>query len=239
MKLLICIPSKTDPLYLQRQAVCEATWLKDSPVPYRFFRDAELGLDETDPLIRQLRMKRICQYALANGYDFIFRTDSDAYVWVNRLLLCGYESQDYMGYCLNYPEHLGGNRTAHGGTGFFLSRRAMQIVVDGEHFPAGNGTYWADIWTGELLKKHGIRCYRDTRFLDGYGNEDISPDMLPANHQYIAIHPVSEDSQRAFFTLGPVSDEATPPALPIFEPERTYNYGTRDRNCPCEYCRGL
>ena len=193
MKLLIAIPTKTAPEYLERAAACEATWLKDCPVDYKFFRDTDWGLDENDPLVRQKRMKVMCRYALDSGYDFVFRVDSDAYVWVNRLLRCGFEQHDYFGWtrdrCVN----------AFASVGFFLSRRAMQVVVDGRHFPNNReGDYWGDVWTGELLKEAGILLHKDERFLDGLGRQDIPPDTVPADHDFISLHPASLESQRGF-----------------------------------------
>lgn len=208
MKLLIAIPTKSAPEYLDRAAACEATWLKDCPVDYAFFRDTSLnrydyqriahtwycGLDEKDPLVRQQRMKAMCRHALAQGYDFLFRVDSDAYVWVDRLLACGFEAHDYFGWtkdnCVN----------AFASVGFFLSRRAMQVVVDGRHFPSNReGDYWGDVWTGELLKEAGILLHKDERFLDGLGRQDITPDTVPPDHNYISLHPASIESQRGFY----------------------------------------
>jgi hypothetical protein len=206
VKLLIAIPIKSAPEYLERAAVCEATWLKDCPCDYAFFRDSSnsprpasrntwyLSLDETDPLIRQQRMKSMCQFALDRGYDFLFRVDADAFVWVNRLLSCGFEAHDYMGWCLEYSGWKERNRTAHGGSGFFLSRKAMQVVIEGKHFPH-DGIYWGDIWTGQLLYDNGIKCHADRRFY-----EDINL-TVPNLESAISIHPLSVEGMRKTYGL--------------------------------------
>ena len=191
MKLLITIPTKSAPEYLARAAVCESTWLRGSPVPYKFFRDSELGLDESDPLVRQKRMKGMCRYALDHGYDYLFRVDSDAYVRVPALLRSDFQNHDYMGWCLHYTGPMARNRTAHGGAGFFLSRRAMELVVDAPHFPHSDGYHWGDIYTGQLLFDHGIGCFADRRFVD-----DIFT-VTPLPENWITLHPLTLDEMRA------------------------------------------
>jgi hypothetical protein len=237
LRLLIAIPIKTAPPYRERAKACEATWLKDCPVDYKFFSDADLGLDENDVKIRPMRTKLMCKYAYDNGYDFIFRTDSDAYVWVNRLLACGFENHDYMGFCLEYPKHLEldhGLRTAHGGIGLFLSGKAMKIIADAEPHIQNDGIFWGDIWAGEVLWKHQIYCHRDTRFLDGFGRGNLFANDLPADHPYISIHPVPAENMYAF---QPMPTECTPPAKQLFEPEADFRYGVRRPDiCKCDYC---
>ena len=187
MRLLIAIPTKSDPEYLDRAACCEATWLANCPCDYKFFRDSEFGLDESDPLVRQKRMKAMCLYALRLGYDFLFRVDSDAYVRVVQLLTSGFEAHDYMGW------HKVHDVSAFGSVGFFLSRRAMQLVVDAEHFPHPTGSlgliYWGDMWTGFVLRAEGINCHVHAGFVDGLGT-DFTAENLPAG-EWISIHPVS------------------------------------------------
>jgi hypothetical protein len=206
MSLLIALPIKTTPNYAERFKACEETWLKDSPVDYRGFSDAELGLTEinqhdnaNDP-IRTHRTQRMVKYAYENGYDHIFRVDTDAYVWINRLLASGFEKHDYMGWCVDTGQgsftgdpHSFCNTTAHGGIGFTLSRRAMKVIIDAPICRYGDGKYWGDLWAGDQLWKKGIHCKRDTRFLDGSGHAthhgNIAVHELPDDHPYISVHP--------------------------------------------------
>lgn len=197
MRLLIAIPTKTALEYLERAQVCKETWLKNCPVDYKFFRDSDLGLEESHELIRQQRMKRMCWYALQNGYDFIFRVDSDAYVWIDRLLASGFEHHHYTGWCLEYPAPQERFRTAHGGVGFFLSRTAMEFVVEAEHFAHGEA-YWGDIWTGLVLFKNGIRCNRDERFLE-HGSEVTRAEEVPDDPNLISVHPVTLPAMRELY----------------------------------------
>lgn len=214
-KLLIALPTKTAPHYADRMEACRKTWLSELPdlarfphihnnlsTSYKGFSDADLGLvevnqhDNANDPIRTHRTKRMVQWAYDLGFDYIFRVDTDAYVWVNRLLKSGFENHDYMGWCLDVPERPGHPwcmNTAHGGIGFFLSRRAMKVVIDAPVEKYSDGKYWGDLWAGQALWRKGIKCHRDTRFLDGSGHPkhhgNIFVDELPANHQYIAIHP--------------------------------------------------
>ena len=188
-RLLIAIPTKSTDEYLTREQHCRATWLRDCPCDFKFFRDSDLGIDPSSEQCRQLRTQRMVQHALKHGYDFIFRVDSDAYVWVDRLLTSGFEQYDYVGYCLDYPPSKAYRRTAHGGSGFILSRRAMQIIANANPCKTQQGNSWyGDIWAGEQLYAHSIRCHRDTRFMPDrklWEGTDLS--------QAISIHPVGED----------------------------------------------
>lgn len=210
MRLLVALPIKTDQQYTDRFAACEATWLSRAAslgIDYKGFTDAELGLvqidqhnNAVDP-IRTQRTKGMAKYAYDNGYDFVFRVDTDTYVWLNRLLASGFEKYDYMGCCQNtgqgpFNGNLGewSTQTAHGGDGFFLSRKAMKVIIDAPVSRYADGKFWGDLWAGDQLWKRGIHCKQDTRFLDGSGHAthhgNIGADELPADHPYISVHPV-------------------------------------------------
>lgn len=189
MKVLIAIPAKTGGEYLDRQRACEETWLKNSPCDYRFFLDSATGYASSHEMIRQKRMRWACAYAMANGYDFLFRVDSDAYVKVDKLLSTDFAQYDYSGW------HPGGNKFhAHASVGFFLSRKAMKLVLEARHQIQGD-TYWADIWVGVLLHDLGIHCHVLPGFLDGGGKSDWRLDELPED--WISVHPVSNETMRA------------------------------------------
>ncbi|MFZ1973852.1 MAG: hypothetical protein WAU89_13460 [Candidatus Acidiferrales bacterium] len=185
MRLLIAIPTKTGEEYQRRLDSCQLTWLRNCPCDWLGFTDEFVGIDSAHPLVRQQRMKLICRYALAAGYDFLFRVDSDAYVRVDRLLKCGFEAHDYMGW------HKTHDVNAFGSVGFFLSRRAMQVVVDAKHFPQAQGIYWGDMWTGYVLRDAGIDCHVHAGFVDGLGT-DFTVENLPPG-EWISIHPVSNE----------------------------------------------
>src|ERR1043166_753992 len=104
MRLLIALQVKSEKSgahYPIRWEMGKNTWLRDSPVDFHGFTDDELGLkeidqhkNEIDP-IRTHRTQLMVRWALEHGYDYIFRVDTDSYVWVNRLLACGFEKYPY------------------------------------------------------------------------------------------------------------------------------------------------
>ena len=222
------IPTKTAPLYAERAKICEQTWLKDCPCDYKFFSDADLGLTEIDQHkndidpIRTMRTKLMVKYAYDNGYDFVFRVDSDAYVWVNRLLACGFEQWDYSGWCLQAQQGEWCVNTAHGGVGFFLNRKAMEIVMNAPVERYADRKYWGDLWAGHQLYKRGIHCHRDTRFVDGSSHKghqgNIHPEELPLDHQYVSVHPIHPPEMLAFHErFKDLSAETVPPAKQLGE----------------------
>lgn len=182
---------------MERIEWCKETWLKDSPVDWKGFTDSELGLTEIDQHdnlndpIRTWRTKLMSKWAFKNGYEYMFRVDSDAYVWIHRLLACGFEKYEYSGWCLP-----GG--TAHGGVGFFLNRLSLERVMEAPVERFRDHKYWGDLWAGTQLQKFGVKCHRDTRFLDGSSGDitihhgNILADELPLDHPYISIHPVGD-----------------------------------------------
>lgn len=255
-KLVIVLPvksGKSGAHYPIRWDMCQSTWLKDSPVDFHGFTDDELGLVEIDQHknavdpIRTLRTQGMVRWALEQGYDYLFRCDTDAYVWVNRLMACGYEQHDYMGWCIGYPRHLEldwAMNTAHGGVGFFLSKRAMEIVANAPVEKYGDGKYWGDLWAGHQLWKHKIYCHQDTRFLEGSSGDrkqhdgNISADQLPMDHPYIAIHPVPAVNMPAIYEkFRNIGAETVAPELPMWGMKRNYAIGVKRPNiCPCSYC---
>jgi hypothetical protein len=242
VKLLIAIPIKTEPHYQERFEICKQTWLqgiypvdgviaefKEDYVHYKGFSDADLGLKEinqhdnaNDP-IRTWRTKLMVKYAYDHGYDYVFRVDSDAYVWVNRLLNCGFEQHDYMGWCLQEQQAEWCVNTGHGGVGFFLSRKAMEIVMNASVEKYADRKYWGDLCAGQQLYKAGIHCHRDSRFLDGSSHKghhgNIAADELPADHKYISVHPVLpvENMLEMHRRFGSMSDQTTPPEKQLGE----------------------
>ena len=64
----------------------------------------------------------ICQWALDNDFDYVFKCDDDSYLWVDRLMI---EIQTQP---LDFAGHISGG-TCAGGAGYILSRRAIKEVV--------------------------------------------------------------------------------------------------------------
>ena len=74
------------------------------------------------------------KWAMKEGYDYVFRIFVDTYAFPDRLLKSGFQNYDASGWsfgcipCQAHPE------TTHscplGGAGYWLSRKAMQAVID-------------------------------------------------------------------------------------------------------------
>jgi hypothetical protein len=123
------------------------------------------------------KVQALCRYALDNGYSYLFRACDDTLIHVDRLTSAGLESFDYAG---NMPCKFslggtfktwfkGGFDFLHGGCGIWLSRKAMQMIVDDRlesvvcDMPdkvdvgfglttAGHKIWYDDLRIGEVLK---------------------------------------------------------------------------------------
>jgi hypothetical protein len=140
------------------------TWAKDIPegVDYRFF----LGLPHANPeqdevflsvgdTLQDLTHKTVavCAWAMAQGYEYLFKGDLDTLVRPLGLLQSDFRAWDWVG---------GQNSFfASGGAGYTLSRRAMQAVVD---HPVEPGPA-EDVNTAHALLSQGIQLHHDPRFL--------------------------------------------------------------------------
>lgn len=248
-KLLIVIPtasqyegneSSLNRDEAERRQACRETWLKDCPVDYKFFfgagyvpaADDEMTLPVAEGYAGlSMKFRCMCQWALDHGYDWLFRVDDDAYVWVERLLQSGYEAHNYSGYTVPYPQHLEHAKYASG-AGWTLSRRAMEIVAG--NMPSHPAD---DLWVGKLLYQHGIKVHRDTRYVVGHDNHFIPLESLPVEHSAIVLHALRPDDIRLVHSLPYPGDDITPKAKALFEPEYEFNYGRKSPNCNCKYCK--
>jgi hypothetical protein len=121
-------------------------------------KDDEIMLDVPDGYkYLSLKTKLSHQYALENGYDFVFQCFTDTYVRVHNLVESGFEKHDYVGFSfgLDYISF----RYASGGAGYWLSKKATELLVSSPI------THWAeDVWSGEVMFKNGIKFERDERY---------------------------------------------------------------------------
>jgi hypothetical protein len=123
------------------------------------------------------KVQALCRYALDAGYQYLFRACDDTLIHVDRLIGAGLESFDYAGQ-MPCKFSLGGTFKTwfkggydymHGGTGIWLSRKAMQMIADDKlesvvcDMPAksdvgfglaapGHKVWWDDFRIGEVLK---------------------------------------------------------------------------------------
>jgi hypothetical protein len=162
--------------YHYRQ-VAKQSFLKDSPIPYKFvfgdapregdwdhtgLRDEEILHTSGSDLKTHLHLKdqAACRWALDLGAQFLWRAMCDTWFWPDRILKAGLQAFDY---CGNWPCTLrlgGAFKVAmpyydffHGGTGIWLSRKSMQRIVDA----TWREDYLAD-WPNQLEIGFGLRA---------------------------------------------------------------------------------
>jgi hypothetical protein len=110
--------------------VIRETWAKDSPVEVKFFYGGqrrellndEVALDVPDTYATfAQKVKAMMVWALTNGYTHVLKADDDVYVVPSRVRFSG----DHAGFLT--PQGY-----IHGGSGYVVSKRAMQVLVKSE-----------------------------------------------------------------------------------------------------------
>lgn len=177
MKILIAIMScARDKQYHQR---ARETWLKNSPVDYKFvlgsqtpLKSDELSLNAPDDYWGlKLKVKELFRYALEHEYDYVFKCDIDTYVYIPRLLKSGFENYDWSGYGQPY-----------GGSGYWVSRRSMEYLVnDTLDYDKREGEDW---WAFRILSGKHLVSHQDSRY-HSLTNEGPSPENeIITSHWY-------------------------------------------------------
>ena len=123
-----------------------------------FLEDDEDSLpvvDNYDSL--PFKTREILRWSIFHGYDFTFLCDNDTFVIPDRLMSIGFEGYDYSGKFNRQPGrrfHYADDRGTYpdiycwcsGGFGYFVSRRAAELVV------ASEPKVWAeDMYVGQVL----------------------------------------------------------------------------------------
>lgn len=205
-RILIAIHgSHSQPEQMQAQ---RDTWLKDlvGMADYKFFlghpaSDAEdvVSLDMADgpiwltsqrngprTLVLNRKTEGLVKYAYEQGYDFVFKCDDDTFAWPHRLLLSEFEKYDYSGFVdRHYAKDIGFYQWAQGGSGYWLSRKAMAVIVEhGLHLVPAE-----DFAVGQILARNGIHPHHDARYVPGTTPHDLSHPSV----QFLTLHKVSAE----------------------------------------------
>ena len=137
----------------------------------------------------------VCQYAVDNSYQHIFKADTDTFVYPERLLLEILESGgDYMGYT-----HAD---VCSGGPGYILSQRAARIVATQGREPQHE--YAEDVHVSRVLAGAGIRPYMLPTHRPGFsahfyfGNPTVF-DPSKIFDDVVTAHAVFPDQMRAWW----------------------------------------
>jgi GT2 family glycosyltransferase len=118
------------------------------------------------------KLREICRYALREGYDYVFTPCDDVYVDVYRLSTSEFKGHDYIGNLWN------GNPYAHGGPGFWLSKKACEIIAN-----APVTSTHDDEWVGMVLAEHGIFGHHDTRY--AYDSDVLQDDTVAMHMTFL------------------------------------------------------
>ena len=191
-----------------RRRTQRRTWIPRLPkeVDYRFFfgtrlrpsldtrRDTIQPTVDREPLSDEVylscgdnyasnpdKMKAICRYALANGYDFLLRVDDDELIFPDKLLLVDrplWLNHDYSG---------AAQGSFHPGGCLFLSRRAMELVVCGRMI-----SYADDLSIGHIMAEARIPTNGIPTIRNGFGNDYRIPLGFDAT-SYSALHSCTPD----------------------------------------------
>lgn len=173
------------------------TWGKDcapAGLELRFFAGGgvgrtaqdEVGLDCPDGYLDlPWKTKAILQWALREGFDFIFKVDTDTFAVPDRLARSGFQHTDYTG---SFNGQIGARviyqrrcwSWASGGSGYWLSRRAAEVIVAEAIGPLAICPKLKypceDLWVGQVLGPHVAAGWLQARHDEGYGRS-YSPDF--------------------------------------------------------------
>ena len=126
----------------QRRLACSSTWvrrLNASPnvrVVFLVGANAEKARLDGDDLRLPCgddyyslvhKTKEFCRWALTQAFDYLFKCDDDTFVVADRFLEFDPAGRDYIG--VDPVDHIN-PRFASGGAGYWLSRRAAEVVAD-------------------------------------------------------------------------------------------------------------
>lgn len=168
-----CVFVKSCVGHADREYVQFSTWA-DSPVV--FFADGEiLGCPDDYPNL-PFKTQAICRAAMQLQREPIFLPDTDTYIALDRLL-SNVPTDDYVG-----RRHYEDKNYALGGPGYWLSRKAMQILADAPCAPGNE-----DEWVGTTLAAAGIGLHHDERYsiyTPCLPTNDVISQHLTGNHPY-------------------------------------------------------
>ena len=180
--------------------VIRKTWARNSALPYKFFlgrgcsttHPDELVFDVMDGYFEQNpKHQAALQWALDQGYTHVFLCDDDTFIHTKRLAASGFKDADYRGNMMGTPrppDECGVEHDyCHGGCGYWLSAKAMRVIVKAEFDLSRADHRIDDQWFGLVLRDAGILPEHDPRYSMGNSYGKGEPPVLPTNDK-ISCH---------------------------------------------------
>jgi hypothetical protein len=138
----------------------------------------------------------VCQYAHTRGYQYVYKCDTDTWVYAERLLIEMMENAfDYAGYL-----HAS---VCSGGPGYFLSAHAAAIVANN---PGWRHDYAEDVHVSRVLAEHNIRPVNLPNHTPGFSahfffGDGVSFDAAKLKEELVSCHAVFPDQMRKIWEL--------------------------------------
>lgn len=198
----------------EQTEACRETWVKDfAPfrnVDVRFFygkpeggfprapKDDEVFLDCPDSYGFLIdKSVGVCKWAAERGYEYLYKCDTDTWVYAEKLLVEMMENSfDYAGYL-----HAS---VCSGGPGYFLSARAIGVI-------AAHGTSWRhpyaeDVHVSRVLAEHNIHPVNLQNHRPGFSahfffGDGVSFDESKITDEIVTMHAVFPSQMRKLWQL--------------------------------------
>lgn len=109
------------------------------------------------------------KWAIEHGYDYVFKTDTDTYVHVDRLLASGYEGFHFIGLVGSMVTQGVYGDCCGGGAGYWLSQTAMLNYLGYDAQKAVKTANWQkneDWCLLKILAGAGVTPHHDSRYWD-------------------------------------------------------------------------
>jgi len=180
-----------------------------------------------DYLSLTFKTKESIAWAVRQGFTHIFRAFTDTHLDLGRLAASEFAQHDYFGNGAGLQA--AGFHFAHGGPGYWLGPRGINIVLDS---PIRKETIetdkYEDKWVGRVMYAVGMIPWDDKRFSMGWSYGKDEPAVLEHN-ETISEHLSS--SQGQYFPDWMYSAHARRFGMPYSSEYR------RRKGCNCKHCR--
>lgn len=182
--------------YPERQNRCRHSWMADArrkgidcvfligdPSVKEPTRDGDMLLlpcPSDYPSLPQ-RTRWFCKWLLTQDFQYALKLDDDTLVCIDRLAKYDFAGRDYIG-----AEWNPGVGYGSGGAGYFMSRKAVEIIAN--HMTHSTGS--EDLLVGATLRSHGIPFSLEPRLVP-YGNGMGGRRWPLQGNDFITSHAVS------------------------------------------------